>query len=60
MIVNRVVIGLLQNHLGESEWKAVRRYHDLDELAGSWSEEEAGVFERALTKQRGGDLEIIR
>jgi plasmid stability protein len=58
--VNKVVIGLLQDHLGESERKTVRRYHDLDELAGSWSEEEAEAFERALAKQRGIDLEMWR
>jgi len=58
--VNKVVIGLLQDHLGESEPKTVRRYHDLDELAGSWSEEEAKAFERALAKQRGIDLEMWR
>ena len=58
--VNKVVIGLLQDYLGESEQKTVCRYHDLDELAGSWSEEEAEAFERALAKQRGVDLEMWR
>jgi len=56
--VNKVVIGLLQEHLGESERKMVRRYHDLDELAGSWSKQEAEAFDRALAKQRGIDLEM--
>jgi plasmid stability protein len=58
--VNKVVIGLLQDHLGESERRTVRRYHDLDELAGSWSKEEAAAFERALAKQRGIDPEMWR
>jgi plasmid stability protein len=56
--VNKVVIGLLQEHLGESERKMVRQYHDLDELAGSWSKQEAEAFDRALAKQRGIDLEM--
>ena len=56
--MNKVVIGLLQDHLGESGRKTVRQYHDLDELAGSWSREEAEAFERALAKQRGIDLEM--
>jgi plasmid stability protein len=56
--VNKVVIGLLQEHLGEAEKRPVRRYHDLDELAGSWSKQEAEAFDRALAKQRAIDLEM--
>ena len=56
--VNKVVIGLLQDHLGESERRTVRRSHALDELAGSWNQEEAKAFDRALAKQRGIDLEL--
>jgi plasmid stability protein len=56
--VNKVVIGLLQDHLGESEQKRTRRYHDLDELAGSWDKQDAEAFDRALAKQRGIDLEM--
>ncbi len=58
--VNKVVIGLLQDHLGESERKTVHQYHDLDELAGSWSKPEAEAFDRALAKQRGVDVEMWR
>jgi plasmid stability protein len=56
--VNKVVISLLQEHLGESEKRPVRRYHDLDELAGSWTKQEAEAFERALAKQRAIDPEM--
>jgi plasmid stability protein len=56
--VNKVVIGLLQEHLGESEKRPARRYHDLDELAGSWSKQEAEVFDEALAKQRAIDPEL--
>lgn len=56
--VNKVVIRLLQEHLGESEKRPVHRYHDLDELAGSWSKQEAEAFERTLAKQRAIDPEM--
>jgi plasmid stability protein len=56
--VNKVVIGLLQEHLGEAERRPVRHYHDLDELAGVWSKEEAEAFERALATQRSIDPEV--
>lgn len=56
--VNKVVIGLLLEHLGESEKQPVKRYHDLDDLAGSWSEQEAEVFDSSLAKQRATDQEM--
>jgi hypothetical protein len=56
--VNRVVITLLQDHLGESSKRQARRYHDLDELAGVWRKPEADAFEEALTKQRTIDPEM--
>lgn len=56
--VNKVVISLLQEHLGESEKRPVRRYHDLDELAGSWNKQEAEAFEQALAEQRAIDPEM--
>jgi hypothetical protein len=36
----------------------MRRYHDLDELAGSWSKQEADAFDQALGKQRTIDPEM--
>ena len=33
-------------------------YHDLDHLAGSWSEQEAAEFDRALAEQRRIDPEL--
>ena len=56
--VNKVVISLLLDHLGKSERKPVRRYHDLDKLAGSWSKQEAEAFDQTLAKQRGVDPEM--
>lgn len=56
--VNKVIISLLQDRLGESELRPVRRYHDLDGLAGSWSKQEAEVFEKTLAQQRAIDPEM--
>ncbi|HWF60761.1 MAG TPA: hypothetical protein VN666_10710 [Nitrospira sp.] len=53
--VDKVVISLLQEHLGESEKRPAQRYHDLDELAGSWNKQEAKVFEQAFAEQRAID-----
>lgn len=58
--VNKVVISLLQDHLGESDKRPVRRYHDLDELAGLWNRQEAEAFEQTLAKQRAIDPEMWR
>jgi plasmid stability protein len=56
--VNKVVIGLLQDHLGEGEARPIRRYHDLDSLAGAWTKQEAEAFDQALAQQRTTDPEI--
>jgi plasmid stability protein len=56
--INKVVISLLQDHLGESEMGPVRRYHDLDGLAGSWSKQKAEAFEKTLAQQRAIDPEM--
>ena len=36
------------------------RYHDLDELSGSWAREDAEEFEAALREQRSIDPELWR
>jgi plasmid stability protein len=56
--VNEEIISLLQDHLSESEMRPVRRYHDLDGLAGSWSKQEAEAFDETLAKQRAIDSEM--
>ncbi|MFV1979275.1 MAG: hypothetical protein ACC649_07970 [Myxococcota bacterium] len=35
-----------------------QRYHDLDDLAGTWSEEETAEFDRALREQRRVDPDL--
>ena len=51
--LNKAVISMLQESLGEGRRKPIRAvHHDLDALAGSWSKEEAATFEAALRDQR--------
>lgn len=49
---NKAVIGLLEDHLGSSVSGPAAEYHDLDDLAGVWSEHEAGLFDASLARQR--------
>ena len=53
--VNKFVIDLLRAHLGKSEARPARRYHDLDSLAGSWTKQEAEAFDQTLAQQRTTD-----
>ena len=53
--LNRAVIKVLEERLGGG---AEPVHHDLDDLAGSWSKEEAQAFDRALAAQRTIDPEI--
>jgi len=55
--LNRAVIRLLEEATGEKRGiKAV--HHDLDHLAGTWSEEEYQQFMAALAEQRQVDPEM--
>ena len=57
--VNKAVIELLEESVGTREHIfAPVRHHDLDHLAGTWSENEAAAFETLLTKQRRIDPEL--
>jgi len=49
---NKAVIGLLEERLGRRGKKEPSPYQDLDELAGSWSKQEAKAFDKALARQR--------
>jgi plasmid stability protein len=55
--LNRAVIEVLEERLGSGA-ERIQIHHDLDDLAGSWSEEEARVFDRALAAQRAIDPEL--
>ncbi len=57
--LDRAVLRLLEETTGRpSSSRAL--HHDIDHLAGTWSAEEADVFDRALAEQRGIDREIWR
>jgi len=57
--VNKAVIDLLEESTGtRAHTPAPVRYHDLDHLAGTWTEKEAAVFETLLTEQRRIDSEL--
>jgi DNA polymerase III delta subunit len=56
--VNKAVITLLEEQLGMKPKKHSVEYHDLDNLAGSWTKAEADAFDKTLTKQRAIDSDL--
>ena len=58
--MNKTVIQILEDALGTSRKRAVQLHHDLDHLAGSWSEDEAREFDEDLAAQRKIDPEPWR
>jgi len=43
--INRTVLNLIRKSIGLDKKKLTRVYHDLDELAGTWSENDEREFE---------------
>ncbi|MGH7253887.1 MAG: hypothetical protein ACREIE_08825 [Nitrospiraceae bacterium] len=58
--LNRAVIAVLQERVGGVRPSAEPRHHELDALAGSWSDAEAQAFNRALAAQRAIDPDLWR
>jgi hypothetical protein len=59
--INKAVITLLEERTGILKQKSQKTLHyDLDDLAGSWTEEEAREFNKALTEQRSIDPDLWR
>jgi hypothetical protein len=51
--ITRAVIGLLEERLGlNAPGHRTPDHDDLDALAGSWSQQDADAFDRALNDQR--------
>ena len=56
--INKTVIGLLEQSVGSRPREPGKKdegrppHHDLDNLAGCWSKEEAAAFEEILKVQR--------
>ena len=55
--LNKAVLRMLDEASGRSAAPRVL-HHDLDHLAGTWSEEEAQAFDAALAEQRPIDPEL--
>lgn len=55
--LNKAVLRMLGKAAG-LEQSGKRRYHDLDDMIGLWSLEEAGEFEKELADQRRVDNEF--
>jgi len=58
--LTRAVVSLLEERLGLTETVPHALYHDLDSLAGSWTEDEAAGFDQALAEQRVIDADLWR
>jgi hypothetical protein len=57
--LNRAVIRMLEEAAGQRRASGKpMRHHDLDHLAGTWTETEASAFESMLAEQRKIDPEI--
>ena len=56
--LNKTVIRMLEEAAGQRTASVRELHEDLDHLAGTWSEEEAAVFEAALVEQRRVDPEL--
>jgi Antitoxin FitA-like, ribbon-helix-helix len=60
MSINRYVLALIKKHVGFSDSGLLHgsEYHDLDYLAGTWSQEAYQEFRELLREQRPIDLEM--
>lgn len=56
--LNKTVLRMLEEAAGQRTSGRQELHHDLDHLAGTWSEEEAETFEAALAEQRRVDPEL--
>ena len=57
--VNKAVIELLEESAGgKAKKNAPVRYHDLDHLVGTWTQEEAATFDKLIAEQRTIDPEL--
>lgn len=54
---SKAIVSLLQEHLAERS-QQVRKKRDLKWFVGTWTEKEAGEFDKALREQRRIDPEM--
>ena len=55
---NKTVLRILEEALGLPRGKNSTLHHDLDHLAGTWSQEEADEFDATLAEQRRIEPEL--
>ncbi len=55
---NKAVLRMLEEALGLGRGRGDGLHHDLDHLAGTWSQEEADEFDAALAEERRIDPEL--
>ena len=60
--INRYVLAILQRAVGQTggRHQTEVEFHDLDHLAGTWTQQELGDFEKHLVAQRPVDEELWR
>lgn len=57
--INKTVVSLLEEYTGvRHPQKTKPVHHDLDALAGSWTRDEASIFEKTLARQREIDPDL--
>lgn len=56
--LNKAVINLLEEHLMKDPHRQTELHHDLDDLCGAWTKEEAVAFDKTLMKQRAIDPDL--
>jgi hypothetical protein len=58
--LNKAIITILEESIGEGRQERRRDYHDLDHLFGTWTAEDAETFDADLSNQRRIDPELWR
>jgi len=56
--INKTIINLIRESIGLTKKKRTRVYHDLDELAGTWSEKDEQEFKKKTQVFNRIDKEI--
>ncbi|MEK6620979.1 MAG: antitoxin [Planctomycetota bacterium] len=58
MSVNGIILKMVKESLGIEKKKRIKIYHDLDHLAGTWSEKDAKEFQERVADMEKIDEEL--
>lgn len=58
MSVNGIILKMVKESLGIEKKKRIKTYHDLDHLAGTWSEKDAKEFQERVAVMEKIDEEL--